>query len=446
MTSPLDVTLPLRVPGAPQYAAWYTPTLDGREARAAGRPPIKLDTGNTPVTVGVVPQLLTAVTRVVPPPVVVDPGSGDTFVDGVTRPTRLNVGAYDYDAMVTHTGSYTFAGAGTQANPIIVRDRWFTLKVSITGQWYRFINCHFSGGFAINETPLQCTNVGGRNNVLYRCTIWPQNPRSDTPSTRGHNLRYDRVYVRNCTDGMAHIGIGRKADGSLANDGDYTGIDQAYGARNSLFELAVYRSPDYGGAGKLPDNASHLDLGAQLRGGDNFDFFNCDFRAFIDPSFGEGGKASVDMPLSGTHVTGKRVTHTGLYTLSIFMFSPNLGTIRNFRVDSCWMDGGTEMFVLAERVSGITITNNRMGRLHRSSPGLVSVRVPDGDVGVVVAGNHYWYELGPNGEKWPYNQQPLAEAGETMPPASIITKWAAAKIQPDDEATWPAANTRSKGG
>ncbi len=444
MTS-VEPTQSVVVPNTARYAAWYIPTRDGRQMLAKGRPPIILSPIETQPTVGVVPLLFTAVTKVTPPVVVVDPEdppADEPFIYGTTRPTRFNTGAYDYDAMTTWTGTATFTGIGTEANPIIVRDKWFTTKVSVSGRWYRFINCHFSGGFTINETPFQATNTNARNNVAYRCTIWPQNPRSDTPACRGHHLLYDRCYVRNCTDGMAHIGV----DSSGGSGGSYTGVDQQLSARGSLFELGIYRSPDYGGAGKLPDNASHLDLGGQIRGGVGFDYFGCAFYGFIDPTFGEGGKASVDMPLSGTHVTGRRVSHTGLYTLSIFMFSPKLGDLSQFRCDSCWLDGATQMFVFADHIVGAAVTNNRFGRLHRDGGvGLVSVKVPSGDVGIIVAGNHYWYELGPYGEKWPYNQQPDTAQGESMPSAAKIAQWTAAGIKADDELTWPSANTRSRG-
>lgn len=446
MTAP--VSQPIAVPNQQPYYAWWR-VNDAGEWYAHGRgtdivePP--------PPTVGVRAQWSKLKGRAVyvPPP---GGGSRDDLVIGVDRPTRATAGCPDRrlvadgGALVEVPNDITYSGSSDPNAPLQVVDKWFTGKVSFNTGYVDVKRCQGVGNPTIVGPVFQCTNVNVQRIRIYDTDIWHQNPQWDSPGVKGWHVELYRCYMRGCTDGIAHIGYGwvTNPDGtrSLTSTGNYTTVDQNIVMEQCLIELMCYRSPDPGASGKLPDNASHLDVGIQTRGGRNFRVRGNAIYAFVDPTIGEAGLASVDM-ISGTHLTGKRVTHTGLYTLSAFMFSPNLGEIFNWVADSNWLDGATELFVMAERLGGFSITNNFFGRLHRAQAGLVQCKIPEAVF--PFTGNVYWYELGPGGEKWPYNQQPIAEAGETMPSAGKIAEWVAAGIDPNNKATWPSANIKDRG-
>lgn len=394
---------------------------------------------------------------------VVSPGDRSDLVAGVDRPTIAITGCTDYrlvaegGPLVEVPNDFTVSTSGTATSPNIIRDKWFTGRLIFTGKYNTLINCYLSGNPIVTSPPCEGTNANCYGNVLQDCTIWPSNPQTDSPAYKGWQMDYVRCYVRGCTDGMAHIGRG--TDGT--STGDYTGVIQGLHSHQSLYELGMYHSPDYGAAGKLPDNASHLDVGAQIRGGQQFHWIGNDIQAFIDPTIGEGGLLSVNMNDnpggSNTHLTGNKYAtpaDPSLYATSAFMFSPVLGVIGDLVVDMNWLDGGSQLVNISTSHTtagpgGWAFTNNNVGRLHRdataSRPGLLSAS-PSLPI-TIGTGNRYYYELGPvvtwpdgfkRPQRIPYSGVAVGRY-EVAPDAAKRAQWAAQGIDPNNRNTWPAA-------
>lgn len=296
---------------------------------------------------------------------VAPPNARDTLTYGVDMPTRQTTGVTNKNILV-ETPATTYSGTGTAAAPIIVQDKWFTGRVTVTGQWYEFRNCWFSGEPIAVGALVLCSSATSANNKFVDCTFWPQNPQWDTPAIKGYQLTLERCYIRGCTDGIAHVGRGT----------NYTGTDQNVNSYGSLYELMCYVSPDQGASGGLPDNASHLDVCAQLRGGNNFVFKGNLVQAYLDPTIGQGGQLPVYLS-SGTHVTGNTnatATDPSYQAMSAFMLSPVLGQFDGLRIEQNWMNGGAVLVNFAGHTTagtalgGIQVLGNRVGLDHRVGP------------------------------------------------------------------------------
>lgn len=293
------------------------------------------------------------------------------------------------------TGKTTFPQVGTQAAPFIVRDKWFTGQVVVTGQWIRFLNCWFSGDPMVVGPPVLQQNSTVSDIWYEDCTFWSQNPQWNTPSIQGFKWTRRHCYIRGHTDGAAHIGQGSS----------YTGLDQNIYEYANLIELMAYLCPDQGAAGGLTDNCSHLDVLSQIRGGNNFVYKGNRISAFLDPTIGQGGKLPKWAP-SGTHVVGNKyatASDPSLYSTSAIMCSPILGQISNFQFIQNWCDGGAVIINFAGHTTvgpqPIIIQGNRCGTHHRLGPGfrwLANSALP-----MSISGNVQW-----DVNMWDYSTTP----------------------------------------
>jgi hypothetical protein len=330
----------------------------------------------------------------------------DTLVYGVDMPLRTTTGVVDKTLLVEVSGPQTFSAVGTQASPIIVENKWFTGQVTVTGKWYLFRNCWFSGDPLTVGALVKNQASTAFGTVFRDCTFWAQNPQWDTPSIQGWQWTRERCYIRGCTDGAAHIGQGSS----------YTGLDQNVYEYGNLFELMAYLCPDQGAAGGLTDNCSHLDVTSQIRGGNNFVYKGNRIVAYLDPTIGQGGKLPKWLP-SGTHVVGNKyatATDPSLYATSVIMCSPILGQLSNMQFIQNWVDGGAVLINFAGHTAAgplpIRIEGNRVGQHHRLGPNfwwLANSALP-----LSISGNVVW-----NVTHWDYTTTPptyIAEAAGTV--------------------------------
>lgn len=370
MTAPSDYLIPWRL--RPNRRTLYAPDR-ADWAGSAPPPPVALS-----------PRVV--IPTVAGNSVYTAPGATgrDLLVYGVDMPLRTTTGVVDKTLLVEVPGKTTYSGAGTQASPIIVQNKWFTGQVVVTGQWYLFINCWFSGD-PIIVGPLVSQRNATAFGIKYRdCTFWSQNPQWNTPSIEGWQWTRERCYIRACTDGAAHVGQGSS----------YTGQDQNVTELGNLFELMAYLCPDQGAAGGLTDNCSHLDVTSQIRGGNNFIYKGNRISAFLDPTIGQGGKLPKWLP-SGTHVVGNKyatATDPSLYATSVVMCSPILGQISNMQFIQNWVDGGAVIINFAGHTAAgplpIRIEGNRVGTHHRLGAGFRWLANPA--LPLSISGNVQW--------------------------------------------------------
>lgn len=302
----------------------------------------------------------------------------------------------------------TYSSVGTAAAPIVVANKQFNRKITITGKFYRFFNCWFRGEPVQASELITSYNANCEGIQFWDCLFEPQNPMWKTSANFGsHHTEYLRCEFRHLIDGIAHH-----------NAGGNTG-DQKVSIRQCWFHDCWYASPDPGASGGLPDNASHADACIQWRGGgglyfggnrasgtmskelttvghqmpDNTGYDNAGSRVGSDAN-----RMSVDAFISGQwrHVRGnksfdwkrtaKNSNGTGntiilpktllypelqmLQTLSLFMFSPALGPLGAMTFEKNWLDGGWTGFnfnpTYASTQGQIKIINNRWG--HPSRP------------------------------------------------------------------------------
>jgi hypothetical protein len=241
-------------------------------------------------------------------------------------------------------------------------------------------------------------------------------------------------------DGLAHVGIGTTG----VSTSNYTGVIQDVVIRQCLIERGAYISPDPGAWQGLPDNRSHLDAMAQIRGGKNFLFEGNAVYCFAenDGVTGYAHIAGVEFP-SGTHVTGYgAVGETGVivpglkYGLSAIMFSPPYGAYDNVVIRNNWMDGSLFLFNIPATATvtglGVQIVNNNFGRMHGRTGGILIV--PQATTGITMTGNKYYYSLDTSGTDDEPNPIPdLAGSG-----------WKR-HMYTGDRNLWPDANVRTRG-
>lgn len=267
----------------------------------------------------------------------------DLLILGVDMPTRANTGCTDRGILV-ETPATTYGGTADPANPLIVSNKWFTGRITVSSGYVDFKNCQGVGDPTGRQPVVQTTGAAVKRARFYDCDLWHQNPGSDAPAIKGWKTELYRCYVRGCTDGYSVIGIGKDGTntaGTGANAGEnYTGVDMGVVIHQSLFELQIYQSPDSSAAGGLTDNASHLDVGVQLRGGRTFDIRGNRFMGYYDPTIGEGGKPNVTTN-AGTHVTGDKYATAGptLDSTSDLMCAPTHGKISGFVLGDNWLAG-----------------------------------------------------------------------------------------------------------
>jgi hypothetical protein len=360
----------------PVYYREYAPSADGRRLRSPGVPDVVLYEAPPP------PPPPTATSRSVLVKArgystytdVVSPTTRDLLVYGKDRPTYSTAGALDRSLIAANpvNGQTVLSGAGTSAaSPGLISNKWYRGQVKVTGGYYDFSNCQFNAdpvtvGPALD---VQGANIGRVR--VYDSDFWPQNPQWNTPAVYGWRTELYRCYIRGCTDGYAHVGIGKDGTNGTGGGANYTGVYQGVILKGNLVELMAYKSPDPGAAGGLTDNSSHLDAMLQTRGGDGIDVQGNLVLAYCDPNIGEGGfHPALKMP-SGTLLKGQKYSTASarmLGTTSWMMCSPIHGQFSNLKFRDNWGDGGAVIINFAGHTSAagtIEITGNRVGRDHR---------------------------------------------------------------------------------
>lgn len=316
-------------------------------------------------------------------------GDRDALVYGRDMPTLATAGALDRSLIAANpiNGFTLLNGAGSTVNdPIVISDKWFRGGVKVTGGWYDFHNCQLNG-HPTTVGPLLDVQGSAIGRVrVFDSDMWAQNPQWNTPAVYGWRTELYRVYVRACTDGYAHVGIGRNGTNNTGGGTDvltgaavaigdnYTGIKQGVRIKGSIFELMAYKSPDPGAAGGLTDNSSHGDGVLQTRGGDDIDVQGNLALLYCDPSIGEGGfHPAIRMP-SNTLVKGQKystATNRMLGFISAIQCSPVHGKFSNFKFRDNWVAGGAVIINFAGHTStgplgGIEVTGNRVDQDHRT--------------------------------------------------------------------------------
>lgn len=417
---------------------------------SADRSHLYAGTEQIPYQVVVPPVSLTArTTRVrgkytyTPPPT----GTRADLVLGVDMPTPATTGLLPgwgipgsgAASILTEAPAAISTYADTTTAIKTIQNTWFTGRVSITGRHYRFVNCFFQGDWANAASPVIAQNVNNLDNVFESCRFEPQSVTWNSPAITGWQFELKYCHILHCSDGIAHIGQGA----------NYTGLAQNIKVTQSLFQLGAYMSPDPGANGGLPDNQSHLDLCAQTRGGTGFTFQGNALWGFVETDgslgVGEGWADKVILP-SGTHVTGYNDTGstgpgaipTGVrFTLSLFMFSPALGTWDDVDISYNWLDGAAYMFNAANTslVFGpnVKISHNNIGRVHMYKTGILLAKAA---TTFEMTDNKYFYDL----TSTPPDDGPLTVVKLGAGGAGLYRH-----MYTGARSTWPDANLRTNG-
>lgn len=288
----------------------------------------------------------------------------------------VNLDEIPATGLVLVTTNQTFSGNGTQANPIIVVNQRFRCKVTVTGTWYLFRNCEFEGNPTSNgELVTHFANVM-HNTVFEQCTFSPSTPYSNTCAIKGWRFTLRRCLFENVIDGIAHV-----ASGSA-----YTGVDMNVYMEACFIGDSAMVSPDPGAAGGFTDNSGHVDAGMQIRGGNNFAIRGCTIMGFVSEELGVGDAGVPTIRLSnGWRITGikypgpnpkwpgvvnvdgtKGQNQWRVGTSVLTMFSPTLGEVSNWVIETTLWDGGAVGVndnLNSIGGTGIVFRNNLMGRL-----------------------------------------------------------------------------------
>lgn len=305
----------------------------------------------------------------------------DQLVLGVDMPGPGLCGLTDSSVLVDVNTATTYGpgNSGTAGNPTIVSNKRFNRRVSLSNvQYIRFVNCMFRGE---PSTPIECmtsTNAGNLGIEFFDCKWSPQNPSYLTNANRGtHNTRYLRCEFEHLIDGLAHT-----------NSGSYT-ADQRVSIEQCWFHDYWYASPDPGAAGGEDDNASHVDVCIQWRGGpglyvggnridgllgQGLESLGSQVTSFTDPTFdpshigSDAYRMTVDVYSGGVLVQHRRGNKYFDYirdsagnvinpptleipnyrnygqATSLFMFSPIIGPMGAMLFEKNWLDGGSASF------------------------------------------------------------------------------------------------------
>ena len=312
-------------------------------------------------------------------PTVSGPVDRNQLVLGVDMPDSTNCGVLTGTTFTQVNTAVTYgpSNSGSAGNPTIVQNMQFNRRVSLSNvQYIRFSNCVFRGE---PSTAIECitsTNAGNLGIEFVDCTWDPQNPMFRTNANRGgHNSLYKRCEFKHLIDGVGHT-----------NSGGYT-TDQRVSFEQCWAHDYWYASPDQDAAGGADDNASHVDMLIQWRGGPGLYVGGCrvdgllgqglenlgtQITSFTDATPARTGsdayRMTVDTWSGGVivaHLRGNKyfdyirdssgnVTDPPTLQIpnyrqygqatSLFMFSPNLGPLGGMTFESNWFDGGAASF------------------------------------------------------------------------------------------------------
>jgi hypothetical protein len=301
------------------------------------------------------------------------------MVVGVDYAGPGNCGVEQGITLTPDNTNFTFGASqsGSLGNPFIVQNTQFNRRPAISNaQYLKFRNCKFRGE---PSTAIECitsTNAGNVGIEFESCTWDPQNPMFRTNANRGsHNTSYKWCEFKHLIDGAGHT-----------NSGGYV-ADQKVSFTFCWAHDYWYASPDQDAAGGADDNASHVDMLMQWRGGPGLYVGGCrvdgllgagletlgtQITSFTDITPSRTGsdayRMSVDTWSGGVivaHLRGNKYFDyirdssggvvqppTLLYpssrqygqATSLFMFSPNLGPLGGMTFESNLFDGGSASF------------------------------------------------------------------------------------------------------
>jgi hypothetical protein len=227
---------------------------------------------------------------------VTSPPSRETLQLGVDRPTADNTGVPAGTVLknVDTNVSFGSADSGTASAWHEIKDTQFNRQISLSGvQYLRFKRCRLRGEPMKADTVMVSTAAANRKIEFVDCDVDPQFPTFRTNVTRGgHHIRWLRTKFRHLADGIGHT-----------NSGGYT-ADQEISVEQCLFSDYWYASPDADAAGGAKDNASHVDVGIQWRGGAGLYFGGNSIDGLLGEgleNLGQQIKSNTDLAFDSTH-------------------------------------------------------------------------------------------------------------------------------------------------
>lgn len=275
-------------------------------------------------------------------------GGRDLLVTGTYLPDENTTGVVEPSLLVDVTGNVSYGGA---FGAVVIENRRFLAKVSITGAYATFNNCDFQGPASpVGQDPIvACTNAAVVRATFNDCTFRPRAVGSGTNCISGHHFTLNRCRLSGAVD---MVGI----------------IPQA-GGRADVFINACWM---YGQAFFSPDpfqssNFTHNDL-IQWHGGLGLSVLGCRLEAFYDPTLGTGNTPAVIV--DGVHQSGNPyyplLNGTSVLMCTLKVASTSLGEL-DFRMN--WLDGGACGLNFAATPSGWTnvgrVEDNKFGRDYR---------------------------------------------------------------------------------
>ena len=296
-----------------------------------------------------------------------------TLVLGSYKPDATTAGLLPGVSLVDVNSAMTYTAGGTATSWMVVENKKFNDRVTIKAKYITFKNCWFRGSPTQNVEVVKAYDPTVGALKFVDCLIKAQAPQWATAGFKGgYQVTLERCEITGVIDGVAYV----NPHNNYTEDQGF----KMYGCW--LHDLALF-SPDPGAWGGIYDNAGHVDL-IQLRGGANMHFKGNNFDGFVDPALGAASVHSVDRPEIGTNgqPTGKIIHERGnphypiaspqlpptkkqLATMSVFMFSPKLGPLKNVMIEQNWINGGNYSMNFAgytTEVSNIVIRNNTWGR------------------------------------------------------------------------------------
>lgn len=273
---------------------------------------------------------------------------------------------------LTVQGVTSYAVDNSAGVRVVIRDRKFTGKVSVTGKNYLFKNCWFAAG---GVTQFECSGASASDIVVEDCLFEPDVSVANSFGLMGHSVTVRRCWFRYLVDTTRPY---RSGGGNLN-----------FWMHDSVQEDFVMFSPDPNHA----DNSSHPDAN-QIQGGWNINYHNNWINNIYTTTRGQGGDPAVKDAGTGAHLSGNP-TFPSLAGYSCFMFAPNLSVIGPMEFDRNYLNGGAVCFNLAgylttQAPGDIKIRNNRWGRQMRLGDTFTILRKSALDPYLDVTGNVYF--------------------------------------------------------
>ena len=279
---------------------------------------------------------------------------GDSFIIGITEPTRYNTGCKPGTSLAIHNGDLIISTAGA-----VIENRDITGCVTITASNVTLRNCIVRGGPDTPTTRFLITvQTTTTNTLIERVTVTPSNPSLHSFGVRGANYTIRRSFIG---------GAAPPGDPNYLKDGvvDALNFDPSNcRAEGCCLETSQYPSPTETGG------YSHSD-GIQISGGQNYRVIGCSFNAQSQgivltpyrslvfgvevrqnwfygaftqfsgwPRWDEGGPGIAGLYLIGNRFKAKEATSTGVHYNMLLTPDSNAGA---YVRDNVLLDGVTPL-------------------------------------------------------------------------------------------------------